>query len=88
MAAGDEDKHGEVLAFGYTEQLFEILAKIIRQMVFQRLWERLALESRLPVFCVYLCGVMFRIVGDGALDVPFGAVWFQFVTKYKKQTMF
>ena len=39
-------------------------------------------------FCVYLCGVMFRIVGDGALDVPFGAVWFQFVTKYKKQTMF
>ena len=39
-------------------------------------------------FCVYLCGIMFRIVGDGALDVPFGAVWFQFVTKYKKQTMF
>jgi hypothetical protein len=39
-------------------------------------------------FGVYLCGVMFRIVGDGALDVPFGAVWFQFVTKYKKQTMF
>ena len=39
-------------------------------------------------FFVYLCGVMFRIVGDGALDVPFGAVWFQFVTKYKKQTMF
>lgn len=34
MAAGDEDKHGEVLAFGYTEYLFEILAKIIRQMVF------------------------------------------------------
>lgn len=39
-------------------------------------------------FFVYLCGVMFRIVGDGVLDVPFGAVWFQFVTKYKKQTMF
>ncbi len=39
-------------------------------------------------FGVYLCGVMFRIVGDGDLDVPFGAVWFQFVTKYKKQTMF
>ena len=34
MAAGDEDKHGEVLAFGYTEYLFEILAKIIMQMVF------------------------------------------------------
>ena len=30
-------------------------------------------------FCVYLCGVMFRIVGDGALDVPLrGVARFEF----------
>lgn len=30
-------------------------------------------------FCVYLCGVMLRSVGDGALDVPlWGVARFEF----------